>query len=228
MNEIIHFLIKGKLSQNSFGLIGNLKFVVSRYFGVLFSFLILAIIFSFFGMLKSDGEVTSGIEKKFPDGIRILLVCIIAPVLEELIFRLPLKINKINLSISLVCFSLFMFFLMKSNFPQNDILRYLFVCILFFSCLYLILYRYNDVNAFLKNHYIIFLHLLTISFCLAHFGNYNFKTKSIVPYLIMFSVLLNGYLFSYVRLRFGIQYSIFIHMFHNTLVTLPIILKFFK
>ncbi|EKB61007.1 hypothetical protein HMPREF9700_00502 [Bergeyella zoohelcum CCUG 30536] len=66
MNEIIHFLIKGKLSQNSFGLIGNLKFVVSRYFGVLFSFLILAIIFSFFGMLKSDGEVTSGIEKNSP------------------------------------------------------------------------------------------------------------------------------------------------------------------
>ena len=54
MDEVIQFLFKGKFSQENYGFFINTKIVLMNYFKVLFSYMILVILFAYFGLMESD------------------------------------------------------------------------------------------------------------------------------------------------------------------------------
>lgn len=227
IEQIIDFLYKGKIEENTLGILGNLKFILSKYFIILFSFLIIAVIFSFLGLLRSNTESTTiNHAQEIPTIAKILIACIFAPIIEELIFRLPLIIDKTNIIISTICFIVFLFFFTKKYFTNYEYIRYIFISVLFIGCMYFSIFKYDYLHPFLNENRLFIIHFCSILFCIAHYGNYNFNTNSYAPYLMLLSVLINGYYFSYIRLRFGIEYSIFIHMFHNTIIFIPAIVKF--
>lgn len=226
IKQIFDFLYKANFNETTFGVFGNIKFILSKYFLILFIYFSIAVIFSVLGFLGSKTGISINHSEKIPTLSKIFLICLFAPIIEELIFRLPLVINKSNIIISLSCLTLFIYFFLKKYFINYEYLRYIFVFTFFIVSMYNFIFKYDTVYYFLVKNKLYFIHICSIFFCLAHLGNYNFNTRSIAPYLIIISLLINGYYFSYVRLRFGIEYSIFIHIFHNTLVSIPMIIKF--
>ena len=102
--------------------------------------------------------------------------------------------------------------------------------ILFSSLLLMVLWIKNYIffESYFNKNFLLLMHLSTIIFCLIHYWNYNFQSNSITPYLLMFLMLINGYYFAYTRMKFGISYAIFIHSFHNIIVSIPLIVKFLK
>lgn len=229
MSEIIRFLFKGEVSQENFGIIGNIKFIATTYLKILLFYIVVVVIFAVLGFMKSDASPSIK-NDNIPQYFTLLFVCIIAPIIEELIFRLPLKTNKINLLVAIFCLNVFIFFITKKHFKgltENYILNLIYFISLVVSMMFTYVKNHELIN-FIENNFILFLHTSAVVFCLFHIKNYNFNIDSILPYLLMFLVLFIGYFFSYITLRFGIKYSIAMHVFHNTLISLPMIIKLLK
>ncbi len=226
MKQIFDFIYSGEVNGDIFNTWGNIKFILSKYFLILLTYILIAILLAFLGVLSSNGEVTVEHAKKIPTIVKIFLVCLFVPIIEELIFRLPLISSKINIIVSLFCFTIFLYFFTRKYFISYEYFKYFFISVFFIGCMYFPIFKYEYVHNILTGNKVFMIHFYSILFCIAHFGNYNFNSNTFTPYLISLSVLINGYYFSYIRLRFGIEYSIFIHMFHNTLVSIPMIIKY--
>lgn len=228
MGDVVDFLLKGKFAQENFGVLGNLRFIIFNYFKlILFHIILLTILTYFFSDSTEKSTIVESDE--IPLYFKLLFICLIMPIIEELAFRLPLDISKNNLIISIVCLNMFLFILTKKHLSDmSSIYKYgMYITVLGLS-LYFAIQNYQSILIVLQKNFVTYLHIISISFCLVHYGNFDFTTKSITPYFLMFLIFVNGYYYGYTRLRFGISYAIFIHMFHNILISVPLIIKLLK
>lgn len=201
------------LSPNSIEYVGfskNLRLVFYYYF-----FFILFLLFSsaFVGILQHLFVNQPHIV--LPINITFLKVAIIAPIMEEILFRLVIRVNKLNLI-------LFVVFLIVSVLYEKYILStvayYIFVGV-FLLLLLFKKFNYKINNHCEKNN---FLPLLTYLSCL-FFGLFhlsNFKDTDpieIVVIAYLFSQILAGFVFVLLRLKFGITTSILLHILINSL-----------
>ena len=141
---------------------------------------------------------------------KIVLALFIVPIIEELLFRLILIINKRNLIIfSSITLILSTYNLLKSNYYFSIILFTLSIlAVLFLS-------RSFEIRSIITKYYSIY--LCNYNVCLMHFKNYNGIDGFLylwIPFLV-FPQILMGAFFGYIRIKFGIIYSIIFHMIIN-------------
>lgn len=227
MVDFLNFILKGKYDVNNLGLLHSLKFVIGGYFRNLFFYSLIVILFTYFGLTTSEKSPTVK-HSEIPAYFKLLFVCLVMPLLEELVFRLPLRFNKVNIIIATILFFVLTYFLTKKYLVGFGNFRYFIFLFLSGISLLLLLKNYIFFESYFNKNFLLLMHLSTIIFCLIHYWNYNFQSNSITPYLLMFLMLINGYYFAYTRMKFGISYAIFIHSFHNIIVSIPLIVKFLK
>jgi hypothetical protein len=150
----------------------------------------------------------------------ILRATLIFPIIEELIFRLPLRISKINLATS---FSLIIFLVLNKWCFSNVYLALSFSVVLF-----LLLYIgiigessfLNRLTTFFTNHFWMFFYFQALVFGFLHLTNYivDFRYFYLFPFIVI-SYISKGCLFGYLRVRFtyGIYLSIVSHMVINSI-----------
>jgi Type II CAAX prenyl endopeptidase Rce1-like len=150
--------------------------------------------------------------------IYFLFVVIYSPIMEEVIFRLPLIFDPVNISLSIsTLLALIVHKVSDGIFP---IITFL---LLFFLIMRLvIIYEFNLFSFWGKNFRYIF-YLLCLTFGLVHISNYKFIEISqyfIAPFLVLPQLLL-GFLLSYTRLYYkkGFLICIFIHSLMNLIST---------
>ncbi len=133
----------------------------------------------------------------------ILLGVIYAPISEELLFRLPLRMNRLTLGIS----SLLITVLAISIIVKGEV---------FYPFLFLVPLLLLLLLSFLKKiPFKYFFYLSALLFGLAHSFNYtggNFMLPFVIAILIF-----DGTVLGFIRMKYGIQYSILFHMFVNSL-----------
>jgi len=146
--------------------------------------------------------------------LKILIALIIAPVLEEFLFRLILIINRKNVIIfSATSLILCIISCLRSHFFNSIIL-------LLISLLgILALYKLPFLVKVTKKHFSIFFYFIAFTFGFFHVFNYvgisGFKYLW-VPFLGLPQIIM-GVFFGYTRLKYGIAYSILFHMIINLL-----------
>ena len=149
---------------------------------------------------------------------RFFIVTILAPILEELTFRLWLRVNKINVSISLAVFIALILKITGVLDVQLWIRVFLILPIGIF--LYYILSELH--LSILKKRFKVFVYFNFVSFGILHAFNYNFINFTdyfFIPHLIFTQIALGIYL-SYSRLKYGFIYALLIHVFHNSFLQL--------
>ena len=152
--------------------------------------------------------------------VNILKITIISPVIEELIFRLPLRISKINLAVS---FSLIIFLVLKRWCFFNIYLSLSCSSILFFS-LYLYFRKginiYYKLSFFLTHHFRQFFYFMALVFGILHLTNYrvDFRYFYLFPFFAI-NYLVSGFFWGYLRVRYtyGIYLCIASHIFVNSI-----------
>jgi len=173
----------------------------------------------------------------------ILIVFFVGPIIEELTFRLGLRYSPFNFAYAFV-FVLFLLseFLIASseNFEQIiDKTIDFFGIFYFFIVLLLVLVSLGfllgfilskitiskKISKFYQNNFPLIFYSSTILFASVHFFNFaNFKELYLVlPFLVAPQLLL-GFILAYIRMRYGLRWSIFYHFFHNSLSALPILI----
>jgi uncharacterized protein len=145
---------------------------------------------------------------------------ILAPIIEEIQFRLLLKPSYKNFMLFFgfsVCIALIA--LLKGRIFFVTV----FIVLAFFSILVSLNKRkIRRVQVFILKNYYYFFYISCILFGIYHIFNYtpfNSKLILIMPILIFPKMILGGFL-GYIRIRFGIIYSI---VFHSLINVVPIV-----
>lgn len=181
----------------------------------------------FFGILISLMSVLSNDFKEvfnnrisfdYPFFKELLVVVILAPLMEEISFRLCLKIKKINIAISFGV-QLFYIFIILDVIDLPLLYNALFI-ILSSTVVYFLINQ--KILAFLKKHFKYFVYYNIIFFGLTHALNYEYSSLQqyfYIPILISFPTVLGAYL-SYVRLKHGFLFVLSAHALHNLILFL--------
>lgn len=165
----------------------------------------------YFNLLPSRQEINL-------NAFNILKVTLLLPILEELIFRLPLRISKINLTIS---FSLIIFLVFNKWCFSN-----IYLALSFSVVLFLLLYIgiiegssfFNRLTTFFTEHFGRLFYFQAFVFGFLHLTNYtvDFRYFYLFPFFTI-NYIITGCLFGYLRVRFtyGIYLCIASHIVAN-------------
>lgn len=144
-----------------------------------------------------------------------LVFCLILPLLEEFSFRSVLSKNTKAVTFGVSFFLVFLFFKILENYYTINLWLDLLLCFLIGFIFYFVLNKINFELKFLNSNLIITSFLFSGFFAIFHLG-INYTSESIL-YLII-SVLpffLSGLVFSRLRIKFGLVYSIVLHSLIN-------------
>lgn len=155
----------------------------------------------------------------------IFVIGLVLPFIEEMAFRLSLVVKKKFLMISA---GLLVFYLLGGILRISYIdktLTFIGIFIIIGLVLWQIYHKYYQIEQFINKNHRFWLHFLCISFALAHWWDYGLIQNPKMALLSISGALLFAYYSSYVRLKYGFGYAVFIHCFHNGLIISPLIIK---
>lgn len=158
--------------------------------------------------------------KKYGLTVTLLLVCIFAPVLEEFLFRWHLR--KKYLPIYFVCFTLG---LISNYFIKSSFLTWpVYIFFLFVALIISGYFKRIDIRkrlVFQQRSFGYLFYYSAIIFGLIHLGNIKGLTLS-DPAFILFviSQTFTGISLGFIRIKYGLGYSILLHGFFNFILVL--------
>ncbi len=154
---------------------------------------------------------------------------ILVSIIEELIFRLPLRYTAINLSISVLLFALFAIRSLLYRFRIFDLVtfteRWLWsaVLALLIGSVVFVLLRTQPgrriISRIWLHHFRSVLYFSCVAFGLVHVYNFTSITVAsllLAPLLVLPQVI-SGFIFAFARMRLGMIWCIVLHIAHNVL-----------
>lgn len=175
-------------------------------------YLIISIVFfhgvNFFeNILNLDVNVKIKNFEVFGDELNLFLTVIfLAPIFEEVIFRLPLKKNK------LFILSIFLIFLFNLSITEFKIYFYILSSIFILTIILNYFYNINSIkysNIFIS----------CVLFVLIHFTNYdynNIENSYLLPLLLLFfEKIFLTFLLVKIRFKLNLVFSFLLHSYYN-------------
>jgi hypothetical protein len=162
--------------------------------------------------------------------ITFLYVVITGPVIEELMCRLSLRFRPLFLAISASVLAFFITarFIIRTDpfFNIRYTLGNLFIVLVMALLLYFFMRSFKDTLTIFWNKYFrLIFYAFALLFGYMHLGNYYMDHYSMIllsPFFI-FPYIFIGLNLGYIRLKYGIVFSILLHGFYNAF---PLILTF--
>lgn len=155
-------------------------------------------------------------------GVAIILGVIVAPLIEEVIFRWQLRKPKLS-----VCFVVISAALLVSSFISNEYTKFFIFISFFVVGLFVFasiekLSRLKTVQVF-RGYYIFLFYYTAIIFGYVHITNIKGLTVSDPSFIIYISSqLFGGLSMGYIRIKYGLGYSMLLHGCFNAVV-IPIV-----
>ena len=191
------------------------KLTLFHFAGVFVLIILLAILISVLNSYGIKIENKTNTDNLFSTygKYSLLIAAVIAPIIEECVFRLPLSFSKRDIILSFfILTSVIGYKIMGNN-------MYLICLVISFS---LILYGISQVSQdkldkFKKRKGIIVFYIYTISFVLVHLTNFiDFQLNLLPVYiLLMTPVILLSVNLAFCRMRIGFGYAILLHCLVN-------------
>lgn len=160
--------------------------------------------------------------------LSIILLVFVFPFLEELVFRLHLRLNEKYIHLNVI---IFISGIILLTWP-SIISFYYKIAILalgFFFILYYFINKSKSDQFILKiwnKKYFYVFYISLLAFGILHITNYNktFYTYLLLPILILPQII-TGMLCSFMRLYFDFFYGYFFHVSHNLILAIPILIS---
>jgi membrane protease YdiL (CAAX protease family) len=163
-------------------------------------------------------------EIKLTPLMTILAGIILAPIYEEIIFRSLLKFKINNIILFIATFILFIvYFVFRSKIE----LVIIFSILLFTLLSLLIIYSRSKIELFLSSKFKYFFYATVLIFGLVHASNFTGNTYLILAFSLILGgpQIVLGFILGYIRMNYGLIYSILFHMFVNTSILLSLFHK---
>lgn len=201
------------------------------FFALLFDYLLMFCSLILMGVLigkelvQENHQMREMIESYSPLMI-FAFVAILAPLLEETIFRLFLRFHTFNLILSLIFAA--SFFIPRTS----GWVFWLSLGVFMFVCLGLVMLYLNakeaeqDLKNFWEQNFSFLYYFSVFSFGLVHILNYSlplWKALLFAPLLVLPQILL-GFILGYLRMRYHFGFAIALHAIHNGILIIPTLL----
>lgn len=153
--------------------------------------------------------------------VLLLVGGVLFPFLEELAFRGLLVFNRwIFISFGVLSYLIVRIFISTD---ENELLREAIsagIALIFTVLFYFIISKYyTQLSQFWQRNFKYIFYISAFGFGLLHYSNYTLELKQLllIP-LLTLSQVIGGLFYGYIRMRFGIAYSIFFHTLNNVIV----------
>ncbi|SNS46923.1 CAAX protease self-immunity [Belliella buryatensis] len=193
--------------------------IFQKIFLILFGYFFINLILNLI-IIYPLSELFPVIEEAYRDEFKLdygyfFLIVLLLPLLEELIFRLPLKLSNWRIHFPFLIIVL-------STFAFHMYVGFAFLTIWVVSMNLLIIKRYyNRLMKFWIRKRVAIFWTSCFLFGVVHTTNFD---PSILPWYLYFVVffpqLIGGVFIGIVRLRFGFWYGVLLHSYFNAVVTL--------
>lgn len=181
------------------------------FFGYIFYYFLLTIIFSAIVGILFNIEKVSIVNNS--NNFNFLKLVIISPIIEELIFRLILRFNRINIIVFII--SLFTYLLYYNFLISIDVYYITILFIIVFFYVMKIKFKKLDILIEISSKKLLLLvYIFSFSFGFYHLQNINL-TICLSIFIYILSKVFNGFYFSMIRLKFGFTSVVFLHMLNN-------------
>lgn len=158
----------------------------------------------------------------------LAFIIFLAPLLEEFVFRLPLRFSKITLSGSL---SVFFIVVIKLFYIQdgNYIIYFLSIplSVIFYGLLSYKINIYLKIKVFWEKHFSYVFYFVALIFGLSHLFNYNEIYLWMIvssPFLTLPHIVM-GLFLGFIRINYGFFYSFLFHVTINFISSVPFIVE---
>jgi len=219
VKELFQYILK-PTAYSSYSKLSKATFfkLLLTYFGLsLFFAGISAAICYIFHIKHNDIEIESIMKS-------ILLVVFLAPIYEEIIFRGLLVFKRKNLVLFFIVSAILLFI---SIFRQKYIVAIVLASLIVFLISSLVVFGVKRMKGFIDNRFAVFYYSSSVLFGLIHIFNFSGNVK----YMIIFAIFLTapqiimGFVNGFLRIKYGLIYSIIFHIFVNTSFVLSLIHK---
>ena len=174
--------------------------------GVLFGFVVL-IYDDFHSLVKSNSTLTTSI-------FMTLKIMLLAPIIEELGFRLSLIVSRLTVSIS-SGIQIGIILQIVFNLDYHILIRF-FLMFLFAGIVYLIL---NErIISLIKKYHRQYIYYNILFSGFLHITNYELSSTIhyfLIPVLVFQNVVFGAYI-SFLRMTYGFKIALLMHVLHNT------------
>ena len=204
----------------------NRSVAVRAFIIFIFKLILLVILVGIFkGFIYAFNAIPSNTLKNFhlSSFQAYLLVALYIPIIEEVIFRLNLKISLNNLIIFFAFLSGYFFY----RIFKVENLNHPWIVILTFTLMIVLIYikakKSEEVDQFLSNfwkrYFAIIFHASCCIFAFLHLFNF----EEIIPTLLFLSTvivlpqLILAYALGFLRMNYGFQYNVIFHILYNSL-----------
>ncbi len=173
-------------------------------------------------LVQENHQMREMIESSSPVLI-FVLVALLAPLLEETIFRLFLRFHTLNLLFSLLFAAIF--FIPRAT----DWVLWLALGVFAFVFFGLVMLYLNakdavqDLADFWERNFGKLYYFSVLSFGLIHLLNYSlplWKLLALAPVLVLPQILL-GFILGYLRMRYHFGFALALHAIHNGILIIP-------
>jgi membrane protease YdiL (CAAX protease family) len=162
-----------------------------------------------------------------PIWLVVLLAVVLAPLMEETLFRLPLRYKPVFLGLSAVFGT---YYVAQSFLPVNvepvTALVAGFVLPIIIGVFVFLIIRFTPLRSLIEKVYQRFFPAIFYTFVLlfgfVHFSNYTDRSSIwyIAPLLVLPQIIV-GLVLGYVRMRYGFWYSVLGHAIYNGMLVVP-------
>lgn len=200
---------------------------------ILFAFMFSIIIFVITPMMSLIGvedmeHAMELVEEKLSPWSLILLTVFVGPIIEELIFRLPLKYRYLVYAYDFLLINFLGFYIANQFGPA--VIRMAVPLFLVISVFWILWRKKNiDIDSVsnFNRHFPFYFYAMAVFFAFFHITNFSLDPDMwwATPILVLPQFVL-GLLLGYVRLKYGLTYAIFVHALNNFIPVMALV--FFK
>ncbi|MEO1653568.1 MAG: CPBP family intramembrane glutamic endopeptidase [Bacteroidota bacterium] len=173
-----------------------------------------------------DSHKMDEVLKEFPPLMIFFYGALLAPVMEEIAFRLYLRFSPLNLMISFLLLSLFFGTMLPTSLLYHPVFMVV-ALLLVLSFLFLFRKRIaQSLEHFWRKQWAYIYYFSALLFGFFHLSNYELPVYQLIllsPILVLPQILL-GFILGYLRIKRGILAPICLHILHNTGLLIPFLL----
>jgi len=179
------------------------------------------------GLVSSEDHLVNEIIKNENIFIVIIILVLFVPIIEELIFRLPLRFKKANfipLAVILLFFAGTLLFNKLHLSPGLSIPLFTIVMVFIIFCFFN--QRMSEKwGRILSSNYPLYFYGVTILFALAHLTNFTYSVSLLLfAPIVVLPQFIGGFFMGYIRIKQGFIWGFFLHVLHNAIFILPVLL----
>ncbi len=157
----------------------------------------------------------------------LFLGALVAPLIEELTFRLPLRFSPTNLALSgFFALRIIASYISRQYFPNENIFLYSWIIPLIFAVVLFSLCHSSQwktwITGWYAHNFSIFFYALTLLFGLLHITNYS-DVHNILLIIVLLGIpqVIVGIVLGYIRITYGFGYGLIMHGLYNAFLLVP-------